>query len=81
MIDTATAADAILRLLALRADGLTICPSEAARSVEPDAWRHAMPTVHDAAQALVAAGKVVLTQSGMVVAPQSVVGAYRIRKA
>ncbi len=81
MIDTATAADAILKLLALRADGLTICPSEAARSVQPDAWRQMMPIVHDAAHALAAAGKVVLTQGGVVVPPQSGVGAYRIRKA
>lgn len=77
----ATASDAMLGLLAARADGLTICPSEAARQLDPDDWRAEMPVVHDAARALVASGHVVLTQGGRVVAPDTVVGAYRIRKA
>ncbi len=80
MIESAAAASAVLKLLAGRADGLTICPSEAASEIAPRAWRAAMPVVHDAARTLVAAGEVVLTQGGVIVPPQDVVGAYRIRK-
>lgn len=72
---------AILVLLVMRADGLTICPSEAARRINADAWRAHMPAVHDAARALVASGDVVLTEGGAVVPPDAVVGAYRIRRA
>lgn len=72
---------AVLELLAERADGLTICPSEAARRIAPDAWREAMPTVHEAARALVAEGRVVITQGREVIVPTDVVGAYRIRLA
>lgn len=72
---------AVLELLAKRADGLTICPSEAARRIAPDTWRDAMPTVHEAARALVAEGRVVITQGGEMIAPTNVVGAYRIRLA
>lgn len=71
---------AILGLLDHRAEGLTICPSEAARQIAPAAWREAMPVVHEAARALVAGGRVVLTQSGIVTLPDDVVGAYGIRK-
>jgi len=34
-----------LALLARRAPGATICPSEVARAIAPD-WRGAMPAVH-----------------------------------
>jgi len=75
------AANAILSLLAERDEGRTICPSEAARMVDAAGWRDAMPQAHAAARELVAEGAVVLTQGGDVVAPDAVVGAYRIRKA
>lgn len=74
------AAVAILALLAERGEGLTICPSEAARRLDPLGWRALMPLVHAAARDLVADGAVAITQSGQVVSPDAVVGAYRIRK-
>ena len=38
---------AIVDLLGQRAGGATICPSEAARAVDPDSWRELMePAVH-----------------------------------
>ena len=40
-----------------------------------------MPAVHAAARALADAGAVVLTQGGAAVAPDAIVGAYRIRTA
>lgn len=61
-----TPQDAILTLLAERAEGATICPSEAARRLagpESD-WRAEMDTIHLAADALVAAGTVSLSWKG-----------------
>lgn len=75
------AAAVILKLLADRAGGVTICPSEAARALDPALWRELMPAVHQAGRALVASGDVVLSQSGVVRSPDEIVGAYRIRKA
>lgn len=77
---TTDPAAAIVDLLSERAEGLTICPSEAARRVDAVNWRGAMLAVHTAARDLVSAGRIVLTQGGVVVAPDAVVGAYRIRK-
>lgn len=75
------ASAAILELLAQRADGLTICPSEAARALDSAHWRDVMPMVHDAARTLVDTGEIVLTQSGAIKTPGEIVGAYRIRRA
>ena len=75
------AVSAIKTLLAERRADATICPSEAARRVDPGRWAGAMPAVHDAARRLVADGHVVLTQRGAIVSPDEVVGAYRIRRA
>lgn len=72
------AAAMIMKLIAARGDGKTICPSEAARALDADAWREAMPRVHAAAAELAAAGKVVLTQRGVAKTSTDIVGAYRI---
>ena len=69
---------AIFDLLAERDPGKTICPSEAARRIDLDHWRDAMPVAHEAARRLVERGAAVLTQGGAAVAPDNVVGAYRI---
>ncbi len=61
--------DAILRLLATRAEGASICPSEAARIVDAERWRSHMQAVREAALSLAAAGKVEITQRGRVVQP------------
>lgn len=75
------AAQAISALLETRSAEATICPSDAARKFDGDAWRELMPLVHEAARMLVSKGDVVLTQGGVVTSPDQVVGAYRIRKA
>ena len=56
----------ILELLAARAPGATICPSDAARALASDeaAWRALMPQVRRAAATLAAAGKLRVTQHG-----------------
>ena len=64
-----------LSLLARRASGATICPSEVARVIAPD-WRGAMPAVHAAIDALVGEGLVRLSWKGRSLATRSV--PYRI---
>lgn len=73
---------AILDLLARRAGGATICPSEAAKGVAgPEGpWRDLMEPARQAARRLVAVGEVVLTQKGKVVDPSTARGPIRIRK-
>ena len=72
----------ILQLLAQRGEGKTICPSEAARAVagdERDAWEPLMDPARAAAQRLVAAGKIVVTQGGQVVDGRTASGPIRLR--
>jgi Protein of unknown function (DUF3253) len=71
---------AILDLLARRAPGKTICPSDAARALGgDDGFRALMPLVRDAARALVAAGRIEVTQSGSPVDLDRARGAIRLR--
>ncbi len=70
----------ILALLAARADTSTICPSDAARAVEPDNWRPLMEPARQAAARLVASGDVEITQGGEVVDLASARGPIRIRR-
>ena len=69
---------AILSLLERRAPTSTICPSDAARAVAPEDWRHLMPAARQAAAALVARGEVVVTQGGEVVDVTTARGPVRI---
>ncbi|MEZ5256761.1 MAG: DUF2256 and DUF3253 domain-containing protein [Ilumatobacteraceae bacterium] len=62
---------AILELLARRAGDATICPSEAARLVDPDGWSDLMPQARSAARRLVAHGEVVVLQRGRPVDPST----------
>lgn len=70
---------AILDLLAARARGATICPSEAARSVGGDGWRELMEPARAAARRLRQAGAVEITQQGRPVDPSRARGPIRIR--
>jgi len=78
------ARDMILALLAARAQGATVCPSEVARatvaasgtSTEADDWRNAMPLVHAAVDRLLAEGFVRLSWKGESLATRA--GPYRI---
>lgn len=71
----------ILAILSKRAGGATICPSEAARLVNPAGWESLMEPARSAARRLVARGKVVITQGGSVVDPSRAKGPIRIRLA
>ncbi len=70
----------ILALLAGRAAGKTICPSEAARAVGGEDWRPLLEPARAAARRLVAAGEVEITQGGTVVDPSTAKGPVRIRR-
>jgi hypothetical protein len=71
----------ILELLSQRVANATICPSEAARLVDPADWNVLMEPARRAARRLVSAGKVVITQGGNVVDPSTARGPIRIRLA
>jgi uncharacterized protein DUF3253 len=68
-------------LLDARADGATICPSEAARAVHPEAWRDLMPQARAAAGRLADRGEVEVTQRGAVVDVATARGPVRVRRA
>ncbi len=75
---------AILRLLAERGAGKTICPSEAARQVaaeEREAWEPLMEPARAAARRLQAAGKLIIMQGGRPVAPSRAKGPIRLKRA
>jgi hypothetical protein len=80
----AAAEQAIRDLLARRARDASICPGEAARLLAERAghaeWRPVMSTVRAAANRLVAAGEIVMTQGSRVVDPSVARGAIRLRR-
>ena len=72
---------AIRELLAARARGASICPSDAARRVaDGDDWRGLMEPARQAARRLAHEGHVEITQSGHVVDPSDFRGPIRIRE-
>jgi Protein of unknown function (DUF3253) len=56
--------ESILTRCAARAPNATICPSEVARELWPDAWRAHMNDVRNVGLALAREGKIDVTQSG-----------------
>ena len=73
---------AILRLLAQRPRGATMCPSEAALAVggaDEAQWRPLMEPARRAARRLVASAEVEITQGGRVVDPSTARGPIRVR--
>ncbi|WP_083276190.1 DUF2256 and DUF3253 domain-containing protein [Pseudonocardia sp. HH130630-07] len=71
---------AVTDLLDQRRTGATICPSEAARRVDPEGWRDLMEPARMAARRLVDAGRVEIVQQGSVVDPSTAKGPIRIRR-
>jgi hypothetical protein len=71
---------AIGALLDARAPGATVCPSEAARAVDPRGWRDLMPQARAAAARLALHGEVEVTQRGAVVDVTTARGLVRIRR-
>jgi hypothetical protein len=71
---------AIEELLDARTDGATVCPSEAARRVDPDGWRDLMNPARAAAARMVENGLVDVVQHGEVVDPATARSPIRIRR-
>jgi hypothetical protein len=74
---------AILDLLAARAGGTTICPSDAAKAVagaDDTSWQPLMQRTRNAARRLVATGDLEVTQRGQVVDPSAAKGPIRLRR-
>ena len=69
----------ILTLLAERARGASICPSEAARRADPEHWRTRMKDVRRAGRRLAARGTIEFTRAGRVVDPADAKGPVRFR--
>ncbi len=72
--------EAIDALLSTRGAGKTICPSEAARRVDPDDWRSLMEPARRAARRMVARGELEICQAGAVVDPSTAKGPIRLRR-
>ena len=70
---------AIFDLLAARDAGKTICPSEAARAVDPEGWRRLMPQVRATAIGLARQGRLEITRHGKRANPDAFKGVYRLR--
>jgi hypothetical protein len=70
---------AILSLLASRDPGRTICPSDAARAVGGEQFRPLMDMTRRVAEALVAEGRIEVTQKGKPVVLGSSRGPIRLR--
>lgn len=71
----------LLGLLAERGPGKTICPSEVARALSPEAWRELMPAVRELGIKLAAEGQIVVRQRGQVVDPKTARGPIRYGQA
>ena len=74
-------ADAIVTLLAARADDASICPSEVARAVVPTNWRAHLDDVRQAGRQLARHGAIVILQRGRELDPDKPVrGPIRYRR-
>ena len=69
----------IMELLDKQSEGKTICPSDAARALDPKSFRKLMAAVRDAAQALVEQERIEVTQRGEIVDIRDVRGPVRLR--
>ena len=71
---------ALRALLDARAPTASVCPSEAARAVDPEGWRALMPAAREAAARLADAGEAEVTQGGEVVDVRTARGPVRVRR-
>jgi hypothetical protein len=71
---------AIVDLLCRRAHDATICPSEAARLVDPGGWRSLMEPARAAARRLAARSVVEIRQNGRRVDPSTAKGPVRVAR-
>lgn len=77
----ATMDAAVMAVLEARAAGASVDLAEVSRAVDPKRWRERLVDVRAAAVRLALAGRVVLTQGGVVVDPLRVRGDVRLGRA
>ena len=69
---------AILAAVQQRGAGRSLCPSEVARALAPEAWRPLMPAIRTAAGRLAATGALRVTQRGRPVDIETARGPVRL---
>lgn len=69
----------IIALTAARGPAASICPSEVARTLQPDDWRPLMGPVRRAAVRLMESGRIDILRKGRAVAAPDVRGVIRLR--
>lgn len=79
MLNQRIICDCIIELLDAREPGKTICPSDAARALDPAHFRKLMPAIRAAAQVLVEEEKIEATQHGKVIDLRVARGPIRLR--
>ncbi|MEM9804766.1 MAG: DUF3253 domain-containing protein [Cyanobacteria bacterium P01_D01_bin.56] len=79
MISTDTIRQRLLDKVHQRGMDKTICPSEVARALDNEQWRDLMDAIRAVGQTLAAEGKIVVTQRGQVVNPNTAKGPIRYR--
>jgi hypothetical protein len=67
----------LLDLVAQRGPTKTICPSEVARALSAEGWRDLMPAVRQVGCTLAGEGRIVVTQKGQAVDPETAKGPIR----
>ena len=70
--------EAILTLVEARGPGKTICPTDAARAVDPENWRKHLSEVRAVAVKLALAERISVYRKGRVVDPRAFRGVYRL---
>ncbi len=70
--------EVILSLVTERGKAATICPSEAARALDEDAWRDLMPRVHNASRRLSRGGRIRILKGGKAISADEMRGPVRL---
>ena len=70
---------AIIELLEAREPGKSICPTDAAKRLEPDNWRRMIPRVRATAVGMMRQGRLVILKKGKPVDPDAFKGVIRLR--
>lgn len=70
----------ILRQAEARGAAKSLCPSEVARALAPEAWRPLLGPVRQAALRLATEGRIEILRKGKPVPPEAVRGVIRLRK-
>jgi hypothetical protein len=73
-----TPEDAILAAIDARAAGKTICPTDAAKVLDPENWRARLHQIRSAGVHLARTGAIAIYRKGKPVSPDGFKGVYRL---